>query len=66
MPSSSTPLTAGQAAATSPALARLLEPLPPQTPLTMQALTQGLGGNRPLDRLSLCIIILDYLRVRPA
>ena len=66
MSSPSTPLSAGQAAASSPLLARLLEPLPPQTPLTMQGLTQAMAGGRPLDRLSLCIIMLDYLRVHPA
>ncbi len=63
---STPPLTVGQAAATSPLLARLLETLPPQTPLTMQALTQGLGPDRPLDRLGLCLVMLDYLRVKPA
>ncbi len=66
MSSPSPTITAVQAAASSPLLAELLEPLPPQTPLTMQALTRVLGQGRSLDRLALCIIMLDYLRVEPA
>jgi len=56
------PLTVGQAKASHPGLARLLEPLNDETPLTLALLAERVAPGRPVDRLGAMTIIVNYLR----
>ncbi len=58
------PATVGELAALRPALARLLAPLPPATPLAWEALSEHAAPGRPVDALAACLIILDHLRAK--
>lgn len=56
---------AGQLKVRDPALARLLAPLDDQEPVSWEQLLPRIQPGRPLDRLGLCLVILDYLRRGP-
>ena len=59
------PPTAGQLKARGPALARLLAPLAEHEPVSWEQLLPRIQPGRPLGRLGLCLVILDYLRRGP-
>ena len=56
------PLTVGQAKASHPGLARLLEPMNAETPLTLAVLTERVAPGHSVDRLGAMTIIVNYLR----
>lgn len=56
--------TVSQLSAADEPLARLLEGVPAQMPVTLANLRQLAEPGRPLNRLTACVIMLDYLRVR--